>query len=99
MFILIERFGQSYTFNVEEGLVPVDDGDNDRDQSADQETPTAMPKFTENPEICLLDAVDALNNLLRCVFPELEGHHLEVICDNPESDTAAGDGGIDLRKK
>lgn len=96
MFILIERFGQSYTFNVEEGLVPVDE---DKDPNADPETPSTMPKFTENPEICLIEALDALNNLLRCVFPEMEGHHLEVICDNPESDATTADGGIDLGKK
>jgi hypothetical protein len=57
-----------------------------------------MPRFKENPEICLIEAVDATCNLLKCVFPEMEGHHLEIIEDNPESDSRANEGGIDLGK-
>jgi hypothetical protein len=92
MFILIERFGQSYTFDVPEGKEEVKYGNS-------TDGPPSETEFKDNPEICLLEAVDAIANLLRCVFPEIEGHHLEIVCDNPEAEggsSPATDGGIDL---
>jgi hypothetical protein len=94
MYIHIERFGQTYTFGVEEGILPIeDDGMEVPDEQKD-----SMPRFKENPEICLIEAVDAVSNLLRCVFPEMEGHHLEITEDNPESNSRSNEGGIDLGK-
>lgn len=96
MYIHMERFGQTYTFGVEEGLVPIEE---EKDEQGIPVESSTIPKFKEEPEICLLEAVDAVNNLLRCVFPELEGYHLEVVSNNPESDPHPGEGGIDLGRK
>ena len=100
MYVHVERFGKTYTFGVEEGLVPIEHDDDCPDKPKDGEE--SMPQFEELPEICVMDAVEAVNNLLRCVFPELEGHHLEIVCDNPSDDLDVdhhpGEGGIDLGK-
>lgn len=88
MFILIERFGQTYTFDVPEGFEEPQDPDS-----------TEPPK--PEPEICLLEALDGVSNLLRSVFPEMEGHHLAVLCDDLDGEVGDeelknGDGGIKL---
>jgi len=77
MFITVERFGKTYTWGVAEGF-----------EESPSEIPTAFVDMgnkttkKEVPEICVIDAVEAMNNLLRCVFPEIEGHHLELVCEH-----------------
>ena len=106
MIIIFERFGRTYTFEVAESF---DEMDNEKKEgsSEDPSDTSFLPPQQLAPvdpdreipeEICLLDAIDAINNLLHCTFPEMEGHHLDLVCDHPEDDEPIPnkDGGIDI---
>jgi hypothetical protein len=106
MIIIFERFGRTYTFEVPEGQDEVREENVERSSEDPSDTSFLPPQQlapvdpdSEMPEeICLLDAIDAINNLLRCTFPEMEGHHLELVCEHPEDEepTPNKDGGIDI---
>lgn len=106
MIINVERFGKSYTFDAPE---PGEFRDRESEESDTEGVgyDTGVPKIQseDKPGLCLVDAVEAVGNLLRCVFPEMEGHHLGIMCDHPDDGCPADDeepgespeGGIDLR--
>jgi hypothetical protein len=102
MIIIFERFGRTYTFEVPESFDEIEEekkeDPSDTSFLPPQQLAPVEPERDMPEEICLLDAIDAINNLLRCVFAEMEGHHIELVCEHPEDEepTPNKDGGIDI---
>jgi|SRR5882724_2476300 len=102
MLIIMERFGQTYTFEAAEGMVdePKKDTSEAPQEFIDLEKQSTL---VPSPEMNILDAVEAIGHLLGCVFPEMEGHHLELVCEHKGSCGEEDEGeddrkGIDLDK-
>jgi hypothetical protein len=101
MKVVFERFGRSYMFQVPEP------GDMLTNVAGIPGKAALEHGLTAVPGMCVLDALDGLNNLIRSVFPEMEGHHLAVICDDPNDGCQnscegpgelSGDESVDLGK-